>query len=49
MTEDESVINIMKIEMSKEIMSRFIVDMRALGFSNSEIIKLVSKQVEVEE
>lgn len=48
-TEDEEVIFTLKNDMAKDVMSTFIEGMKHLGFSNSEIVELISRNLIEEE
>lgn len=48
-TEDEEVIFTLKNDMAKDVMSTFIEGMKHLGFSNSEIVELISRNLNEEE
>lgn len=48
-TEDEKVIFTLKNDMAKDVMSTFIEGMKHLGFSNSEIVELISRNLSEEE
>lgn len=48
-TEDEKAIFTLKNDMAKDVMSKFIEGMKHLGFSNSEIVELISRNLSEEE
>lgn len=48
-TENEEVIFTLKNDMAKDVTSTFIEGMKHLGFSNSEIVELISRNLSEEE
>ncbi|MCY6355895.1 GntR family transcriptional regulator [Clostridium sp. ZS2-4] len=48
-TEDEEVIFTLKNDMAKDVLDTFIEGMKHLGFSNSEIVELISRNLSKEE
>ena len=44
-TEDENIINNLKIDMAKEIVNKFILDMSQLGFEKENIMEMLRNKI----
>lgn len=49
LTEDKSIINSLKEDMAKDVVKSFIDGMRNLGFTNEDIIEIISGKLDEEE
>lgn len=48
-TEDKEIINTMKKNMARDVIDKFLSDMKQLGFDNLEIAEIVSSEINEED